>query len=106
VPEIEVYDFGKLSPAEQLSLCAETAMLLGPHGAGFSNIAFCSPGTVQVELFPSLPIEPLYSRLAHVAGARAYWAEVDFSAPALPERTVSALRALIAQTRIGQGPVL
>lgn len=86
LPQIEVVDLGRLSPAEQIGLCADAAMLIGPHGAGFSNIAFCAPGTLQVELFPARSIDPLYSRLAQVAGARAFVASVDFTNPSqLPE---------------------
>lgn len=97
-PQLEIIDLGTLSPAQQIARCAEAAMLLGPHGAGFSAIAFCAPGTRQVEFFPGEPIEPLYSRLAGIAGARAFWAQVDFDATALADPVVSALRQLIGET--------
>jgi len=96
LPQIELHDFSRLSPAEQLALCAETAVLMGPHGAGFSHIAFCAPGTVQVELFPSATIEPLYSRWAQLAEARPYWARVDFSTPRELPALAGALKPLLA----------
>lgn len=86
LPQVEVVDFGKLPPAEQIARCADAAMLIGPHGAGFSNIAFCAPSTVQVELFPERSVDPLYSRLAQMAGARTFIAQMDFThLPPLPE---------------------
>lgn len=97
-PQVEIIDLGKLSPAQQIARCGEAAMLIGPHGAGFSAIAFCAPGTRQVEFFPGEPIEPLYSRLAEVAGAHARWAHVDFDAATLPAPVVAALQHLIADT--------
>ena len=43
------------------------ATVLGPHGAGLSNIAFCRPGTLVVELFGT-HIEPCFWTLAEVTG--------------------------------------
>ncbi|MFK7993418.1 MAG: DUF563 domain-containing protein [Granulosicoccus sp.] len=36
---------------EQAELFAAASVVFGPHGAGFSNIAFCQPGTKVIELF-------------------------------------------------------
>ena len=40
-----------LSVAEQVSTFAQAKVIVAPHGAGLSNIAFCTPGTKLVELF-------------------------------------------------------
>ncbi|MFK7858003.1 MAG: glycosyltransferase 61 family protein [Granulosicoccus sp.] len=40
-----------LSIREQAELYSAASVVLGPHGAGLSNIAFCQPGTRVIELF-------------------------------------------------------
>jgi len=40
-----------LTIEEQAELFASASVVLGPHGAGFSNIVFCQPGTRVIELF-------------------------------------------------------
>jgi capsular polysaccharide biosynthesis protein len=47
----ECIDPGALSPAEQVRAFAEAAYIVGPHGAGLTNLAFASPGAAVVELF-------------------------------------------------------
>lgn len=40
-----------LSLTEQSQLFAEASVVVGPHGAGLTNIVYCQPGTVVLELF-------------------------------------------------------
>jgi len=40
-----------LTVEQQADLFASASVVLGPHGAGFSNIVFCQPGTKVIELF-------------------------------------------------------
>jgi capsular polysaccharide biosynthesis protein len=47
----EVIDPGALSPAEQVHAFAEAEYVVGPHGAGLTNLAFAPPGAGVVELF-------------------------------------------------------
>jgi capsular polysaccharide biosynthesis protein len=47
----DVIDPGALSPAEQVRAFAEAEYIVGPHGAGLTNLAFASPGAAVVELF-------------------------------------------------------
>ena len=47
----EVIDPGSLSPSEQARAFAEAEYVVGPHGAGLTNLAFASPGAAVVELF-------------------------------------------------------
>ena len=47
----EVIDPGALSPAEQVRAFAEAECIVGPHGAGLTNVAFAAPGAAVVELF-------------------------------------------------------
>ena len=53
-----------LSIREQAAMFAAAKVILGPHGAGFSNIAFCQPGTCVIELFNS-HIAPCFWTLSH-----------------------------------------
>lgn len=46
-----VVDPGTLSVQEQIDHFAGAEIVVGPHGAGLTNITFCSPGTTVVELF-------------------------------------------------------
>ena len=62
---IEFIDFTKLSPSQTIQICKETKLFLGPHGGGFSNIVFCNPNTIVLEIFPSLEFQPLYNRLSN-----------------------------------------
>jgi capsular polysaccharide biosynthesis protein len=47
----EAIDPGALAPAEQVRAFAEAEYIVGPHGAGLTNLAFASPGAAVVELF-------------------------------------------------------
>ena len=41
-----------LSVTQQLRLFSESALLVGPHGAGFSNLVACAPQAAVVEFIP------------------------------------------------------
>ncbi len=47
----EVVQSEKMSIREQAALFSEAEIVMGAHGAGFTNTAFCQPGTRVVELF-------------------------------------------------------
>jgi capsular polysaccharide biosynthesis protein len=47
----EAIDPGALSPAEQVRAFAEAECIVGPHGAGLTNLAFAPPGAAVVEIF-------------------------------------------------------
>ncbi|WP_162749061.1 glycosyltransferase family 61 protein, partial [Escherichia coli] len=54
--------------AEQLTLYNRASFILGPHGASFTNIIWCEPGTPLYELF-SPSYAPVHFRyLAQVTG--------------------------------------
>lgn len=46
-------DPGTISVREQIEAFATADVIVAPHGASLANIAFCSPGSALVELFPS-----------------------------------------------------
>ncbi|MDB5146068.1 MAG: capsular polysaccharide biosynthesis protein, partial [Mucilaginibacter sp.] len=50
----------KLSVAEQASIFSSANMVIGAHGAGSTNIVFCRPGTVVIDLFSSEWVNPCY----------------------------------------------
>jgi capsular polysaccharide biosynthesis protein len=60
----DVIDPGALSVAEQVRLFAEAEIVVGAHGAGLTNIAFCSPGATVIELFPADYVNVCYWALA------------------------------------------
>ncbi|WP_165585465.1 DUF563 domain-containing protein [Roseococcus sp. SYP-B2431] len=48
----EVFDNAEHSVREQIRAFRDAAMVVSPHGAGLSNIAYCDAGTPVVELVP------------------------------------------------------
>lgn len=49
----ESVHLSRLTVREQASLLASAECVIGPHGAGFTNISFCQEGTKILEWFPS-----------------------------------------------------
>ncbi len=58
---------GELSIDEQIRAFRDARLVLGPHGAGLANVAFCSEGATLYELFPSHYVNPCTNRLALAA---------------------------------------
>lgn len=58
---------GELTVSQQASLFEKAEIVIGLHGAGLTNIAFCRPGTRVVELFGNYKV-PCYWALANLAG--------------------------------------
>ena len=48
----EAYCLESLPVIAQLRLFAESAVVIGPHGAGFTNMIACAPSTAIIELLP------------------------------------------------------
>ena len=63
--KIVVFDNG-LSVKEQICLFNRARIIIGPHGAGLSNMLFSKPGAVVIELMPEKYFGVLYW---HVASA-------------------------------------
>lgn len=95
-PKFEKVVLSRLPPADQARLFASAAVVAGPHGAGFAQLAFAPPGGRLVELFPPGHRQPIYARLAQAAGLTAAWAMVDFDRPADLDRLTSVLRPFLA----------
>jgi hypothetical protein len=69
-----------LSYTEQVLALARARVVIGPHGAGLTNIGFAERGALVVEIHPHFFTSPLYFRFAHLLGQR-YRA---FTAPPAP----------------------
>jgi hypothetical protein len=65
----EMYD--PAEHADQPAAFSEAAVVVGAHGAGLANLAFCRPGTKVLELLPTDNVYPFYYSLA-VAGGLHY----------------------------------
>lgn len=70
----EIWEAGRLGFADQIALFQEAAFVVGPHGAGLANIAFCHPGTFVYELVPQLYANSCFCALA-LLGGLSYWAD-------------------------------
>lgn len=69
----EIVRLRELGFRAQAELLASAHTVVGPHGAGLANLAFCRPGTQVLELLPSPRVAPhLFYSLADAAGAQ-YW---------------------------------
>jgi capsular polysaccharide biosynthesis protein len=65
------HDFEIYTPSEhddQPRDFGEADFVVGPHGAGLANLAFCRPGTRVVEILPTDNAHPFYYSLAVSAG--------------------------------------
>ena len=59
-----------MSIAEQINHFAHAEKIIGPHGAGLTNIGFCQPGTKLLEIHIPSHLNWCYRRLAAVCGVR------------------------------------
>jgi capsular polysaccharide biosynthesis protein len=60
----ESIDPGRMSPSEQVRAFAEAECVVGAHGAGLTNLAFCPPGAAVVELFAADYVNECFWALA------------------------------------------
>ena len=57
------------SPRESMQIFNEAVLVVGPHGAGLSNILYCEPGTFVIEGVCNPPhVNMCYQRTAHILG--------------------------------------
>ena len=96
LPGFERIELSRYSPSEQIALFTNCAAVAGPHGAGLAHVAFCPPGAHVFELFPDGRRQPVYHRLAGLAGAHYHWATVDFENPARLDELSAAIRLALA----------
>jgi hypothetical protein len=65
---------GSLSFTEQARLFRGADLVIGSHGAGMTNIAFCEPGAFVYEILPAHYSNACICNLAHICGLW-YWAD-------------------------------
>lgn len=64
----EVITPGKLSVEEQIVAFRDADVIVGPHGAGMTNILYAKPGTRVVELFQAACTHLCYAKIAQLKG--------------------------------------
>jgi hypothetical protein len=66
---------GTLPVSEQIAAFRAARLVIGPHGAGMTNIVFCRSGSFVYELLPRHYPHVSYNRAAQAAGLN-YWADL------------------------------
>ena len=66
---------GTLPVLQQIAIFRRASLVIGPHGAGLSNIVGCEPGTHLYELVPSHYPNFCFNRLAQGCLLH-YWGDV------------------------------
>ncbi len=61
----EIVELEKMTVVEQIELFSTASIVLGLHGAGFSNIYFCPESTIICEIFSGYYHDSSYKILAH-----------------------------------------
>ncbi len=60
-------EFERLTVVQQAELMSRAEIVVGVHGAGFTNLSYCKPGTRVIEIFGDYVV-PCYWALCAVAG--------------------------------------
>jgi capsular polysaccharide biosynthesis protein len=66
----EIVSLTGLPFLEQVKLFAEARIVVGPHGAGFTNAVFCQSGSALIEFMPKGWRINCFERLARLVGIR------------------------------------
>jgi capsular polysaccharide biosynthesis protein len=64
----QILDCNKLSLHDQFNAFHSAEIVIGPHGAGLTNLMFCQKGTKVIELIPSTFHNPCYEQLSSLSG--------------------------------------
>ena len=59
---------GSLTVSEQIATFRAARLVIGPHGAGMSNIVFCQPGSFVYEMLPRHYPNFAFNRIAQASG--------------------------------------
>lgn len=70
----EIIEPGRMTLAEQIATFKHASIVVGPHGAGLSNVIFCTPGTMLYEILPAAYDNACFCNLALAADLQ-YWAD-------------------------------
>jgi capsular polysaccharide biosynthesis protein len=58
---------------EQIRIFSSASVIIGPHGAGLTNIIFSNPGATIIEIFSPQLVHTCYPVLSSIAGHRHYY---------------------------------
>jgi capsular polysaccharide biosynthesis protein len=89
------------SVSEQASLFSAAKVIVAPHGSALTNIAFCSPGTRVIEIFPPMRVNPLYWIVANQLGLDYYYFLGNGERMPAPGAGIDAQQWWWAQVRLG-----
>ena len=95
----EVVDPGALSPADQVRAFAEAEYVVGPHGAGLTNLVFAPPGAAAVELFARDYVNECFWALASTVEGLRYRYLVGDGSPVRSRRNRGVASDIRADTR-------
>lgn len=66
----EKFEGAETSVKDQAKVFQSAQMVVAVHGAALTNLVFCQPNTVVLELFSPAYVNPCYRDLCHVAGLK------------------------------------
>jgi hypothetical protein len=69
----EKFELSKLTFKEQAELFQSAEAVVGPHGAGFSHMVFCKPGTPCLEIFSPAYVNPCYWHVSDRVGLKYFY---------------------------------
>ena len=64
----EIVSLSNVPFLQQVEMFSEAKIIVGPHGAGFTNAVFCEPGAVLIEFLPQWHQIDCFERLARFVG--------------------------------------
>jgi tetratricopeptide (TPR) repeat protein len=62
-----------LSVREQAALLASAEVVIAPHGGGLTNLVFCPPGAIVIEIFPPHFVYPCYWLICNLINLQYYY---------------------------------
>ena len=68
--KLKIYKPEFLSFKEQINLFKNSSIIIGAHGAAFSNIIFCKPGTKIIEIIPADHPNRIFERFSKILKLR------------------------------------
>lgn len=73
LPLLKQYGFETIRPAEmtvkeQMQTFASADVVVSPHGAELTNLAFCRPGTKVIEILSPYYLNPCFKKIAALSG--------------------------------------
>ncbi|MEM6501789.1 MAG: tetratricopeptide repeat protein [Cyanobacteria bacterium P01_C01_bin.89] len=70
--DFEAFDPGQFTVQEQAKTFAAADVVVAVHGAALTNLVFCKPGTIVVEIFGPNHVQNTYWIISSIAGLKHY----------------------------------